>query len=410
MTNAAGYLLFIVFFGCIGLVILNVVCWLLLCHFPGFFFPRKQRIAYDPIAVIGLYFKGQAYKWFGLSTQEEFDAFLKERRASNNFSLEYEPCTEFRHAPFNSTYINISPHGFRHVENQGPWPPDRDNCNIFVFGGSNMFSWGMDTTTVASFLQKSLDGCLDRLVRVYNFGRGSYFSTQEKMLFFRLLEQGQRPDYAIFFHGLNEFMRFDGTPITSRIYREALRRHYASVNEHDKAMGQGAVRWFRLWMFMRSLPLFTASASLWRRLSGIRDDAPPSFMEYTPLSSAQVDAIVDRCLNNHRQIIAVSHAHGITPTIVIQPHPTYKYDIACHKALIPGLGFMGNERAGDGYPALLEAVHHAEFYGNSLLDLSGVQEGRKENLYMDEVHYTADFSRELARMVADALISGNGRT
>src|SRR6185436_5392660 len=48
--------------------------------------------------------------------------------------------------------------------------------------------------------------------RVYNFGRGAYYSSQERALFEKLLVGGTVPDGAIFLDGLNDFMYYDDRP------------------------------------------------------------------------------------------------------------------------------------------------------------------------------------------------------
>ena len=65
--------------------------------------------------------------------------------------------------------------------NQGPWPPDDHDYNMFVFGGSTTFGYGVpDEQTIASHLQEVLSHQTAREVRVYNFGRGMYRSSQEE--------------------------------------------------------------------------------------------------------------------------------------------------------------------------------------------------------------------------------------
>jgi len=88
----------------------------------------------------------------------------------------YEPYVQFTERPFSGKYVNVTGDGYRRTTNQGPWPPHRENINVFLFGGSTVFNYGVaDADTIASFLQEQLDGLAGRPVRVYNFGRGSYY-------------------------------------------------------------------------------------------------------------------------------------------------------------------------------------------------------------------------------------------
>lgn len=115
--------------------------------------------------------------------------------------LVYEPHTGFKEGPRRGKHVNVLEPGFRMSKDQGPWPPEpQGSCAVFLFGGSTTFGYGLpDHETVASHLQDFLSGArLPCEPRVYNFGRGFYFSTQERILFEQLVEAGFVPDVAIF--------------------------------------------------------------------------------------------------------------------------------------------------------------------------------------------------------------------
>ena len=133
----------------------------------------------------------------------EINDLLKETWSRNYM---YEPFIQFKERPYKGDYVNIDNNGFRYTKNQGPWPPQSDSINIFLFGGSTTFGYGVsDNQTVASYLQEYLNEKLGQDVRVYNFGRGYYYSTQELFLYQQLLKSGFVPDFAIFIDGLNDF-------------------------------------------------------------------------------------------------------------------------------------------------------------------------------------------------------------
>ena len=107
-----------------------------------------------------------------------------------------------------------------------------------MFGGSTAFGIGVpDDQTVASHLQTQLGTARDgREVRVYNFGRGAYYSSQERALFERLIVAGYVPNLAIFLDGLNDFFFYDqdrpsadrGPRATDGTDRAGAGRHWAS--------------------------------------------------------------------------------------------------------------------------------------------------------------------------------------
>jgi hypothetical protein len=151
-------------------IALNFMAWMLLRCFPKVFLDKTGQKRNDPDTWYEEPGRETSYLRFGFDDKSEFTRFLKEKRKSNNFQIEYEPLTDFRHKPFSSKYINISEHGFRLVKNQGPWPIVSSYYNIFVFGGSTIFNWSTDDSSVPSFLQESLREFDGKEVKVYNFG------------------------------------------------------------------------------------------------------------------------------------------------------------------------------------------------------------------------------------------------
>lgn len=132
----------------------------------------------------------------------EIQDILEETWKARPFS--YEPFTQFKEREFKGRFVNVDQNGFRVSKNQGVWPPDPDSYNVFLFGGSTTFGYGVpDDQTIASYLQDTLQTKMHKEVRVYNFGRGFYYWFQERVLFERLLRSGYSPDMAIFIDGYN---------------------------------------------------------------------------------------------------------------------------------------------------------------------------------------------------------------
>lgn len=149
--------------------------------------------------------------------ENDIKALLHE---SWNIPLVYEPFTEFREKKVSGKYVNVSPQGFRIGKDQGSWPPSAENFNVFVFGGSTTFGYGLpDDQTIPSFLQDALQQKMpSQKVRVYNFGRGNYYSTHERILFEQLILSGFVPNLAVFIDGMNENLNIDpGSVFSSEI-------------------------------------------------------------------------------------------------------------------------------------------------------------------------------------------------
>jgi hypothetical protein len=142
---------------------------------------------------------------------EEIDEL---QRASLGLRYVYAPFVEFAPRPGAGRFINITAAGFRQGKTPAVWPPAPDDFTVFVFGGSTTFGFGLpdDETLVSALEVKLAPRYPGRTVRCYNFGRGYYFSAQERALFESLLAQGFTPDLAVFVDGLNDFIYHDGMP------------------------------------------------------------------------------------------------------------------------------------------------------------------------------------------------------
>jgi hypothetical protein len=296
--------------------------------------------------------------------------------------LAYQPFTEFQERPRSSAFVNVDEAGFRRIDHQGPWPPDPGRTNVFVFGGSTTFGYGVaDEDTIPSRLQPLLQSRAAD-VRVYNFARGYYYSTQERILFEQLLAAGHVPAVAIFVDGLNDFC-FD--------------RNESSVSPRLAAALEAGTRVsFVDWL--SSTPLGRAVAFVQNRLPRAVDATGGT--SSTELSDDDIRRIIGRYLENKRLIEAASSAHGVTPIFVWQPVPMYRYDPQFH--LFAGRGFFGVTRVRHGYEVMADVVRDRPIDGHFLW-LADVQEHSRDPLYVDIVHYAPPFAARLASLIDEQI-------
>lgn len=290
----------------------------------------------------------------------------------SKLKLQYEPFSQFREISFKGKYVNVTEPGFRRSINQGAWPPETDKLNIFVFGGSTTFGYGVpDGDTIPSFLQKNLEQKLARPVRVYNFGRGSYYSSQELVLFIRLLTAGTLPDVAVFIDGINDFHYYDDRP-------EFTGKLSAAMN-HTLRDG-----------LFESLPLIRVLAEL-----------APSERHRNQRPGADVEEVVSRYLVNKKMIEGLGKLHRVRTVFVWQPSPAYRYDSTHH--LFPGKRVEEHRRHG-GYPYMAKLLETRSL-GDNFLWLADIQENLHEPLYVDQLHYTAKLSKIMAERIAGELVA-----
>ena len=305
----------------------------------------------------------------------------------------YESFTEFLERPFHGRFYNVDPAGFRRTSAQGPWPPDPRHENVFVFGGSTTFGIGVpDDDTVPAALQEFLTAALGREVPVYNFGRGHYFSTQERVLFEKLLVAGAAPHVAVFLDGINDFDNATGLPFLTPFLRDMVDGRAGKCPSPILALAQG-LPIGRLALRLRD----AVGRPLVRNPRQEGTPAPAAPAPRTPEDIAHT--VIARYLENKKMTDAVAAAYGVRTVFVLQPLPNYRYDQSYHLFRIEG----AHAAAVPGY-AELERRGAARELGPNFVSCAGIQEERREPLYVDQHHYSPAMSRYLARCIADAML------
>ncbi len=246
---------------------------------------------------------------------------------------------------------------------------------MFVFGGSTTFGIGLpDEQTIPSYLGECAANHSRGHLAVYNFGRPGYISSQELILFQQLLNSGFVPRVAVFIDGLNDFSEIfpDGQPM----YAERFRRFMAGKPEFN---------------LFDDVPVVKAADWLsvhWTKLP------PQKPVEYADR--------IDRWLANKRMIELIAQGFGVRTIFVWQPVPTYEYDLRYHFLFRSDKEFDTFGRSGYGYP-LMENLRAQGKLGPNVLWLADMQQEKRENLYVDQIHYNAVFSKEIAAQMCGFL-------
>ena len=385
---------------------LNFVCGWMFARFPSLLQSPAERITQEANERIRRNRTENAVKWLALSDQNELDAYYHELNQNTDetgvgnrlTALAYEDYTYFKSRPTKGKFFNFSESGYREVKDQGPWPPDSKYFNVFFFGTSLVMGMGPDWASIPSYFQGRLEGhpVNGKLVKVYNFARPYYFSTQERILFQQLLLDGHIPDLAVFADGPNEFLFYDGRPFRSGTFGQIFQTSGVRASEMGRTLAS-------LESMAKSLPLARAAKGLADRIFPPGGDGLVASMKQETASSEQYGRTIDRYLQNKAQIEGIANAYGISSVFVWLPFSGYKYDLQYHVALHPVFRFGQHEHAVRGYP-LMEECRKTVSFGKDFLWLGDMQEDRKEPLYLDTVHYTADFSAEIAGRIAGFVV------
>lgn len=111
--------------------------------------------------------------------------------------VHFEPYYHWRRGPYSGKYINIDAEGVRRTIKS----PKGGARRVFMLGGSTMWGTGSpDSHTIPSLLQRRLGDGFD----VYNFGEDGYVWAQELSYLLKRLADGDVPDVAIFYDGVND--------------------------------------------------------------------------------------------------------------------------------------------------------------------------------------------------------------
>ena len=317
----------------------------------------------------------------------------------NRIAYKYDPVVQFAMVPVQGRYINLTEAGFRLNGHPAPWPPDSAAFNIFMFGGSTTFGVGLpDSETIPAAVEEYLNaGSCRSPVRVYNFGRPRYVSVQERALFEYLLASETIPQVAVFIDGLNDSVWL----ATNVSYTGELSRMMDLANSGN---AWRSYSWAR--EFVMSLPMsrlvFLLRAQFGRSSS-------PQLVSPDVLTGEEmsIPSRVDRWIVNKRLIDAAAREFAVKTLFVWQLVPTYNYD--------PRYNLFSDDLWKSGHPPGMSAQKSQQFYelmnrrrdtmggqGNFLW-LADMQQTKRENLYVDTAHYTAAFSKEIGRTIADDL-------
>ncbi len=301
--------------------------------------------------------------------------------------IDYQPFVEYVSRPRAGKHFNIREPGFR-VPSGGATNLNGPNKRIFVFGGSIVFGMGVsDAETIPAYLQEAFREAGRDDVDVFNFSTVGYYSTQERILFERLINMGYVPDLTVFVDGLNDSISCD-IPDTTGVSRRL-----------EKAMTGGSGRTLAETYADRSnivklIGYYTVGLSVARDRPGATCTAEPQ----------QIAAMVRRLDSNRRMIRGISDALGIRALFVQQPVTHYGFDDTLRPLDPPDVTVNKLSIRGF-YNTIVAAREEGRLLTEDVLWLE--MERLDSNMYVDDVHYTPMFNQHLARQIfahiADAI-------
>lgn len=344
----------------------------------------------------------RAAAWFDVKSLDDFQAMMSERR--DHQLVAYAPYVQLGYRPFIGKYLGATEAGYRMNRETGPWPPRSENFNVFFFGNSTAFGVGPYWATVASYLQDLFNesGEVKKKAYVYNFGRSSYISSQETVLFGRLLADGFRPDMAVFLDGSADFCFPDGNPSSWPLLQQFYNDFHDRIVRERRGQG-AAIRWDRLSEFVATLPAIELLQALKSRVETPTPiyNSNASVVTEIPIAESELRKVVARYIENMQQVKSIAQTEGISPVFVWQPNPTYRYDKKYHIFYPDRLYCHINDKYG--YPIARELLPNHPALAPNFVWAADIQEDLKEPLYVDTFHYTASMSKRIAQFIFAAI-------
>jgi hypothetical protein len=334
-------------------------------------------------------------RYYPRMTAEQINDLMRETYAY----LQYEPFVEFREHSRTGRYVNILEPGYRRSSGQSEWPPRRGKPVIFVFGGSTTLGAGVgDDDTVVSRLSDIL-----RLMpefadaQIYNFGRGFYFSTQEAILFMRLLSDGTAPDIAIFIDGLNEFFYQTNSHAFARemkvLFEREVGKQSWSITRVILADAREAILYLPIGRLAHDIKSYFAGLGFNGRAA--------RFMAHNKQGT---ENSIKTFLANRRMIMGMARAFNVKTLFVWQPIASRTYPPTLH-AELEVHGYGPHSQSYFGYPEMKRTIEAMD-ERDGFVWCADAFSAATEPLYVDLVHYNRSGAELLARCIADGLAAG----
>lgn len=331
---------------------------------------------------------------YGAMSQADIDQVLDDNTLLNRSGQFYQPWVQFASRPFQSRTVNVDadedaefPH--RRSVSDTSVPGDGPVIDVYTFGGSTMFGFNVaDRDTVASRLWNKLETRIRKEVpgahvRVINYGRLLYYSTQEATLFNRLLRAGRRPRLAIFLDGLNDTIFMAG-----KVDQPNMTGMLQDLLESRQIGRRGTGLQDYTWIPMVRLAYFLRQKFATHAEAAAKPQIPA-------LVSAddQSAFVLKTYRTNVAEIKRTAAAYGVQCCFFVQPVPFYHYDMSLTRTppQYPPL-------LTDMYQKVYESLSHdpqVVFLGDAL------QQYGHRKVFVDDVHYGPDFADYLAGQMAD---------
>jgi len=333
-------------------------------------------------------------QWFDFNGCEDIDPkyvadVLDAFWALGNRGYVYQPWVGYAEPPFSSKLVNVDSDAFgfpvRRTINQQS-DDTLPTVRIWAMGGSPTFGYQVsDEHTWPSQLSKILTKKArgDHLgvnIEVVNYGRASFYPSQETALLIDLLRSGQRPNLVIFMDGVTLGSSDDVPMFSPDMAREMHRMQFPPPLTEE-------LNW---------VPIVRLANDLRHKLSHT-SDTQPTHSRKRPSQFQRIDNLVNMFKQNQEISAAISELYGVRTLFFLQPNAAYNYSPELFRRGLPDSFITREAEIRSLYQRL-----QAEKAPRARIDLSRLFEAwGKRKAIIDDYHYSPRFSEFLAQHVAD---------
>ncbi len=328
-------------------------------------------------------------EWFDFNAYENIRpeyaaAVLDDFYELSKLGMSYQPWVQFAEPLLKGSLVNVEDDE-RGFPSRRTINPSNDQglpvVEILTLGGSTTFGYNVsDAHTWPSYLSKILNQRarteeLGIRIKVTNYGRGFYNTSQETILLIDLLKGGHRPNLVIFMDGLNWPAPQDVPYFTGTFQRQFKNMQFVTDTPMLKRL-----QW---------LPFFKLAHSIQHKLSGTETEETKNKAIYLTAN------IINRFEQNEQIARAVCNLYSVKPLFFVQPNAIYNYPIQLYRRPLPAAFKSEREATQDFYRRMRNR--------KGIIYLGDLFEswGPNRKAIVDEVHYSPGFNEFLARHVAD---------
>lgn len=305
----------------------------------------------------------------------------------------YHPHIGWRGEPYSGQHVNVNENGLRKTWN--PADTSHDVEKLYIFGGSTVWGTGArDDFTVPSHLSKIFHHN-KRPVIVTNCGESAYTFYQEVMRLCLLLKEGHRPDYVVFYDGVNDVQATYATGEPGNTAYTNIFRHKTGLKsplDYSLAGMRVALREYNVCRTYR----------LYKDLRMALAPQQSGQAATSSLDTKQVRRLTDKLLRHHKNtrqlVLELARAYDFKVHFFWQPVIYTETVLTDEEAQLP---FNRDPVFADLYKSMNRLLLDDD--DPTFTNIHDVLHGHDQTTFLDWAHLTEEGNESVARRIHEVL-------